>query len=83
MSYRYGSASKQFIHTSDAPMSESDHGDPDELRANAELIAAAPELLAALKGLLHMPEFDGYATTSAARKQAKRRARAAITKAGG
>ena len=24
MSYRYGSASKQFIHTSDAPMSENE-----------------------------------------------------------
>jgi hypothetical protein len=28
------------------------HGDPDELAANARLVAAAPELLAALRALL-------------------------------
>lgn len=59
------------------------HGDPDELRANAELVAAAPELLAALKKLLHMPEFDGTPEVSLLRRDAKRAARAAITKAGG
>lgn len=47
------------------------------------LIAAAPDLLAALKSVLSMPDWDGTMLTSAARKRAKERARAAIAKAGG
>lgn len=61
-------------------------GDVDRMemsRANARLIAAAPDLLAALQELLNMPDFDGSVITSAARKQAKHRARDAIAKAGG
>lgn len=50
---------------------------------DARLIVAAPDLLAALKSVLSMPDWDGTMLTSAARKQAKRRARAAIAKAGG
>lgn len=50
---------------------------------DARLIEAAPDLLAVLKSVLAMPDWDGTMLTSAARKQAKRRARAAIAKAGG
>ena len=53
-----------------------------ELQANARLIAAAPDLLAALKELLHMPEFDGTPEASLLRRDAKRAARAAIDRAG-
>jgi len=55
----------------------------ERAHANAKLIAAAPDLLAALKSVLSMPDWDGTMLTSAARKQAKERARAAIAKAGG
>lgn len=60
-------------------------GDVDRMemsRANARLIAAAPDLLAALKELLHMPEFDGTPEASLLRRDAKRAARAAIDRAG-
>ncbi len=50
--------------------------------ANARLIEAAPDLLAALKELLHMPEFDGTPEASLLRRDAKRAARAAIDRAG-
>lgn len=50
---------------------------------DARLIEAAPDLLAALKSVLSMPDWDGTMRTSAVRRQAKRRARAAIAKAGG
>jgi len=53
-----------------------------ELQANARLIAAAPDLLAALQELLHMPEFDGTPECSLLRRDAKRAARAAIDRAG-
>lgn len=36
------------------------HGDPDELRANARLIAAAPELLAALEHVLDRATMPGF-----------------------
>lgn len=38
-----------------------EHGDPEELEANARLIAAAPELLAALETLL--ASVDGHRVT--------------------
>lgn len=53
----------------------------DKDYANAALIAAAPDLLAALKSLLAIPEYDGTQQTSANRRGAKHEARAAIRKA--
>lgn len=49
----------------------------------ARLIRAAPDLLAALEGLLNMPEYDGTADTSRARLKAKQAARRAIKSAKG
>lgn len=54
-----------------------------EMCANAILMAAAPDLLKAVRGLLKMPDFDGTTETSKARMAAKRAARAAIAKATG
>jgi hypothetical protein len=56
---------------------------PEEEEANARLIAAAPELLDALRQLQAMTPFDGTITTSIIRRKAKRAARAAILKATG
>lgn len=55
----------------------------EETLANARLIAAAPDLLQAIQGLLYMPDFDGTQPTSATRRDAKPAARAAIAKATG
>lgn len=49
-----------------------------ELEANARLIAAAPELLEALKGLLNYENLGAYA-----RSDVRKQARAAIAKATG
>ena len=49
--------------------------------SDAQLIAAAPDLLAALDALLKMPDFDGTQATSTERREAKHAARAAIYKA--
>lgn len=54
-----------------------------EMWANANLMAAAPDLLKAVRGLLKMPDFDGTKETSMARMAARRAARAAIAKAEG
>jgi hypothetical protein len=51
--------------------------------ADASLIAAAPDLLAAAQSLLAMPDFDGTQATSQIRRSAKHLARAAIAKATG
>lgn len=57
----------------------------DEIKdeEDARLIAASPELLDALVGLLNMPEFDGTPEASLLRRDSKRAARAAIAKAEG
>lgn len=55
----------------------------EEALANAKLIAASPRLLKALEALLTMPEYDGSATTSKARRAAKREAKEAIARAKG
>lgn len=55
--------------------------DGDYSPANARLIAAAPDLLAALQDVLAMPDFDGTRATSIVRRDAKHAARAAIAKA--
>jgi len=47
----------------------------------ARLIGAAPDLLAALEGLLALPADDGTKETAVLRREAKRRARAAVAKA--
>lgn len=56
------------------------HGDPDELQANARLIAAAPELLAVLQEMLprfqDLRELAGFDESALAEQ-----ARAAIAKA--
>lgn len=57
--------------------------DWEETWANARLIAAAPDLLQAIQDLLTMPDFDGTQPTSETRRNAKRAARAAISKATG
>ena len=49
--------------------------------SDAQLIAAAPDLLAAIQNLLTMPDYDGTTPTSKTRKAAKDAARAAIYKA--
>ena len=54
-----------------------------EARANARLMAAAPDLLEALKGLMDIPSHDGTQETSAKRIAIKRAARAAIERAEG
>lgn len=55
----------------------------EETLANARLIAAAPDLLQAIRDLWAMPDFDGTQPTSEIRLKAKRAARAAIAKATG
>ncbi len=52
-------------------------------KANALLIAAAPDLLEALKEMLAMPEHDGTFSMGKLRKATKDQARAAIAKATG
>lgn len=52
------------------------HGDPDELRANAELVAAAPELLAALEEMMEYRPCNQLGAVT-------HRARAVIAKAKG
>ena len=63
-----------------------EHGDPDELEANACLIAAAPELLAALEAAVYFLEENkeriGYATRSPMHKKIEEM-NAAIAKAKG
>lgn len=49
----------------------------------AQLIRAAPELLAALENLLDMPEYDGTPSTSNERLRIKRAAKRAIKSAKG
>ena len=51
--------------------------------SDAQLIAAAPDLLAALAGILQMPDYDGTPETSKKRLAAKHAARDAIYKAVG
>lgn len=50
----------------------------NETIANAAIIAAAPELLAAVENLLSMPEYDGTQETSRKRRTIKRDAMAAL-----
>ena len=52
----------------------------DDIMTNARLIAAAPDLLAALESLLDVPSGEGYWDV---RQAAKEKAYAAITKARG
>jgi hypothetical protein len=54
---------------------------PEEEEANARLIAAAPELLDALRALQSIPPFDGTQKASIARRETKRAARAVVAKA--
>lgn len=49
----------------------------------AQLIRAAPELLAALEGLLSMPDYDGTPATSRERLRIKQAAKRAIKSAKG
>lgn len=58
-------------------------GDKEIARANARLIAAAPELLDALRGLLDCPDIADNDYKDEATHTAERMARAAIAKAEG
>jgi len=59
-----------------------EHGDPDELLANAHLVAAAPELLKALQDVIGWVPGGSAWHTDAAAKSVER-ARAVIAKATG
>lgn len=58
-------------------------GKREEWRANALLIATAPDLLEALEAMMNLPEFDGTVEVSIQRQDAKHKARAAIARARG
>lgn len=57
------------------------HHTDEQVKANARLIAAAPDLLVSLQALFALPEYDGTKVTSLHRISVKEKVRAAISKA--
>lgn len=64
-------------------LAEVTHGDPEELKANATLIASAPDLLAALQHMVacHTPDVNGQVGAAEECSDSLSNARQAISKA--